>query len=270
MFSCLKYYGGKTPLAKEIVKLMPVHIHYVEPYSGSLAVLFAKNPEGISEVVNDINLNLTTMWRVFQSPETFERFKRRLEATPFSEVEWRAAKQLCDWNKERGDVDSVDVAVAYFIMCRQSREGKCKAFATLSRNRTRKNVNEQASAWFSSIEGLDYVYHRLRNVVILCEDGVDVIKQQDGINTLYYIDPTYLHETRVSKNDYEYEMSPEQHKELLSMLCDIKGKFLLSGYHSDLYDEYAKQQGWHFKEFKVDCKVSKTRSDRIEVVWMNY
>lgn len=246
---------------------MPSHIHYVEPYAGSLAVLFAKDPIG-SEVVNDINLNLTIMWKVLQDETSFAKFKRRIEATPFSEVEWRQAKQICDINNKNQDVSDIDVAVAFFILCRQSREGKCKAFATLSRNRVRKQINEQASAWWNAVEGLSDVYHRLRNVVILCEDALDIIGSQDGINTLFYLDPTYLHETRVTTKDYEHEMTNEQHKELLESLCDIKGKFILSGYHSTLYDDFAKQQGWRSYEFKIDCKPG--NSDRTEVVWLNY
>lgn len=30
----LKWHGGKHYLAKRIIKLMPLHIHYVEPYFG--------------------------------------------------------------------------------------------------------------------------------------------------------------------------------------------------------------------------------------------
>jgi len=34
---------------------MPPHLHYMEPYFGGGAVLFAKQYEGVSEVVNDLN-----------------------------------------------------------------------------------------------------------------------------------------------------------------------------------------------------------------------
>ena len=81
----IKYHGGKHYLAKRIIGLMPEHIHYVEPYFGGGAVLLAKNPEGVSEVVNDIWGSLTNFWRVLQDPKPFKLFQRRIEATPLAE-----------------------------------------------------------------------------------------------------------------------------------------------------------------------------------------
>ncbi len=83
----LKWHGGKHYLARRIVARMPPHTHYVEPYAGGLAVLLAKNPDGVSEVVNDLHRDLTTFWRVLQDADAFEDFRRAVEAVPFSEAE---------------------------------------------------------------------------------------------------------------------------------------------------------------------------------------
>src|SRR4051794_29514866 len=92
----LKWHGGKHYLARKLIALMPPHTHYVEPYAGGLAVLLAKPCDGISEVVNDLNGDLTTFWRVLQDANLFRRFQRRVQAIPFSEQEWQDAKQLLD------------------------------------------------------------------------------------------------------------------------------------------------------------------------------
>src|SRR5688500_12807739 len=98
--------GGKFYLASKIVALMPPkvqnpskpakddpgYVHYVEPYFGGGAVLLANDPEGISEVVNDLNISLTNFWKVMQDPHSFEQFMRRVECTPFSEFEFRGAE----------------------------------------------------------------------------------------------------------------------------------------------------------------------------------
>ena len=97
------------------------------------------------------------------------------------------------------------------------------------------NMNEQASAWLTAIEGLPAVHERLKRVVILNRDVLDVIRQQDGPDTLFYCDPPYLKETCASKDVYAHEMTDTQHLQLLELLNGIKGKFLLSGYPSGLY-----------------------------------
>lgn len=76
----LKWHGGKHYLAKRIIELMPPHVHYVEPYFGGGAVLFAKPSkwiEGHSEVVNDIDGELMNFWRVLASPKWFPSFARQ-------------------------------------------------------------------------------------------------------------------------------------------------------------------------------------------------
>ena len=105
---------------------MPGHKHYVEPYFGGGSVLFSKNPDGVSEVVNDVDGRLMSFWRVLRKDEQFEKFRRRIEATPFSEIEWQEAGDHLD------DPDPVARAAAFFIRCRQSLAGRMDTFAPLS------------------------------------------------------------------------------------------------------------------------------------------
>src|SRR5712692_11203335 len=90
----LKWHGGKHYLASRIVALMPPHTHYVEPYAGGLAVLLSKSPDGVSEVVNDLDRRLTNFWKVLQDNALFLEFQRLVEAIPFSEPEWREATEV--------------------------------------------------------------------------------------------------------------------------------------------------------------------------------
>ena len=258
---------------------MPPHLHYVEAYFGGGAVLLEKDPfdkslywgtkgweQGVSEVVNDINLELTNFWRALQSEESFQAFKRIIEAMPFSQVEWEAAEKRQHPIKEL----DVEAAVAFFVRCRQSRAGEFKAFATLSRNRTRRLQNEQASAWWNCVEGLGAAHSRLKKVVILNEDALKVIQAQDGKKTLFYLDPPYLHLTRASKGNYRHEMTEEDHRKLLETIKCCQGKVMLSGYLSDLYDKQLK--GWNRHDFVIDNKAAggTTKRKMTESVWTNF
>jgi DNA adenine methylase len=259
----LKWHGGKHYLAERIVALMSNHIHYVEPYAGGLSVLLRKDPDDISEVVNDIDGDLTNFWRILQADESFERFSRKLQATPFSESEWLNAQN------DAGD-DPVARAVCFFIHCRQSLAGRMNGFATLSRTRTRRRMNEQASAWLNAVEGLEIVHSRLKRVVILNREALEVIRQQDGPETLFYLDPPYLDETRTSKNVYKFEMSAKQHSELLGVIKKCVGKVMISGYPSEMYDR--ELADWHRHVFKIPNQAAGGSSKRemTEVVWCNF
>lgn len=160
--------------------------------------------------------------------------------------------------------------MAFFIHARQSRQGLFKDFATLSRNRTRRGMNEQVSAWLTAIEGLPEVHERLKRVVILNRDASDVIRSQDGPNTLFYCDPPYLHSTRTAADAYTHEMTKEQHKTLLDTINNCKGMVMLSGYRNPLYDR--ELRGWNRHDFQIDNKASGAATKHIvtESVWCNF
>lgn len=270
----LKWHGGKHYLASKIIALFPPRsewCHYVEPYFGGGSVLLANDPEGISEVANDIDFELTNFWCALQLPEAFAEFKRRVDAIPFSEVEFKGAavEPPMTFDKLGG---MTALAVNFFIRCRQSLAGRMDTFAPLSRNRTRRGMNEQASAWLNAVDGLPAVHARLRRVVILNRPALEVIKQQDGPKTLFYLDPPYLHETRVATDAYQHEMTADEHGELLVALTTIKGRFLLSGYRSEMYDDAAKCQGWKRHDFDLPNNAAGGGEKRrmTECVWTNY
>ena len=145
-------------------------------------------------------------------------------------------------------------------------------FATLSRNRTRSGMNEQVSAWLNVVEGLPDVHERLRSVVILNQSACEVIKKQDGEHTLFYCDPPYLHETRATTGEYAFEMTESQHRELLDVLSGISGRFMLSGYPSELYREWEERHGWKRHETLIDNKAAagKVKEKKTECLWCNY
>lgn len=277
----IKIHGGKDSLASWIVGLMPPrcknpnnprpddsgYLHYVEPYFGGGSVLLENDPEGISEVVNDINGELVNFWNVLRCPSEFELLHRFLEAAPFDQKRFDSLLRLTP-----GLGTCVDRAWRFFILCRQSLAGRMQGFSPVSRNRTRRGMNEQVSAWLNAIEGLPAVHARLKRVLILNGDALDVIRQQDGPRTLVYADPPYVHSSRATVGEYEHEMSEQDHAKLLLALDEMKGRFLLSGYHSRLYDNHAKTRGWrcHEKQIHNHAAGGKTKRIMTECVWCNY
>jgi DNA adenine methylase len=256
--------GGKGYLASRIVAMMPPHLHYVEPFAGGLAVMLAKDPEGVSEVANDLNATLTNFWSVLRHPDDFEDFRRRAEATPFSKIEWDRAAGMLD------APGNVTRAWAFFVHCRQSMAGRMESFAPLSRSRTRRGMNEQASAWIGAVDGLAAVHARLRRVAILNAPAAEVIRQQDGADTLFYLDPPYYHDTRTAPDVYAHEMTHKQHVELLETVRACKGKVMLSGYRCPTYDD--RLVGWARHEWELPNNSASGASKRrmVECLWKNW
>ena len=289
----IKRHGGKSYLAEKIIELMPPRTvnshapaaddagwcHFVEPFFGGGSVLFAMNPAGIGEVVNDLDGELTNFWRVLQDLPSFEQFTRLVESIPCSQVEFEDARKQIEslaaqWPDGRipEGVENVKRAAWFFVINRQSRQALGRVFSTLAKTRTRRGMNELPSAWLSAIEGLPEIHARLKRVVILHDDALKIIRQQDGPRTLFYLDPPYLHETRATTGEYQHEMTEQHHAALLDVLERVQGRFLLSGYHSPLYDRRATAAGWRCAEFKIDNKAGggKEKRQMIECVWMNY
>lgn len=88
MKSVLKYPGAKNRLAPWICEYIPRHDVYLEPFAGSLAVLFNK-PRSHIETVNDLDGEVVNFFRIVRDRES--ELRRAIELTPFSRGEYEAA-----------------------------------------------------------------------------------------------------------------------------------------------------------------------------------
>jgi DNA adenine methylase len=131
-------------------------------------------------------------------------------------------------------------------------------------------MNEQVLAWLTAVEGLPAVHARLRRVVVLNRPALEVIRSQDGPETLFYCDPPYLPSSRATPDVYQHEMSEQDHRELLDLLKTVEGKVMLSGYPSDLYDECL--VGWtrHCFDVPNNAAGGAEKQRMTEVVWCNF
>jgi DNA adenine methylase len=257
---------------------MPRHLHYVEPFAGGLAVLLERDPNdkrlwmsedgnrgGVSEVANDLNGELMNFWRVLQRRDAFAAFQQQVGVTPLSHEEFNRAQR-------RILLEEIDInhAVKFFVAARQSRAGTFRGFTSLTRSRTRRGINGNASEWLGAVEGLPAVHARLLPVVVENMDAMKLIPREDTPDTLFYCDPPYLHETRATKDAYACEMTSAEHAKLLRVLQSCKGKVMLSGYHSSLYD--AALSSWRCEEFDLPNNAAGGNEKRrmTECLWMNF
>ncbi len=257
----VKWHGGKHYLAGRIAALFPAHRTYVEPFGGAASVLLNKEPSPV-EVYNDLDLRITRLFRVLR--DHGEEFRRRLCLTPYSEAEFLHAAVP--------HYDEIEQARRDFVRFRQSIGGRGDNFS-FTLHRARRGMADVVSGYLSAIDGeLPKVVERLRTVQIMHRPASEVIRLYDGPDTLFYCDPPYLPETRAElrRPAYTVDMTEEDHRALAEELRRCRGKVVLSGYPSALYDEL--YEGWRVVliEMANHAAVGKEKRRQVECLWLNW
>ena len=250
----LNYPGAKWGMAKEIVALIPPHRSYVEPFFGSGAVLFNKPPSAI-ETVNDIDGDIVNFFKVLrEQPEKLAAF---IAMTPYSRAVFD------DAHENRG---SSDFERAYKFAIR-SKMGH--GFKTYQKTGFKIDVHARENSYavncWNRLPGdlLDAA-GRLKSVQIENRPALELIQKFNYSNVLIYADPPYLLNTRGGKQ-YRYEMTEQDHLDLLDGLKQHKGSVILSGYPSDMYDH--ELSGWSRVYRK---SYNQNAAQRTEVLWCNF
>lgn len=253
----LNYPGAKWNIANWIIDHMPKHHSYLEPFFGSGAVLFNKQPSSI-ETINDLDCDVTNLFECIR--DDCERLARLVAMTPYSREEYDKSFQV-----DSPETDPYKKALVFLTRCWQGH-----GFRT----------NGYKVGWKNDVQGREQMYavynwYRLPNWVIAIADrlkktqienmsAIDLIKRFNYKNVLIYADPPYLLNTRSGKQ-YKHEMTEEQHIELLETLLQHRGPVIISGYQNDLYDDFLVKWG---KNKQSSC--AEYGKPRTEVIWMNY
>lgn len=263
MKSPIVYFGGKGCMYKNIIKYFPEDYKvYVEPFAGSAALFFHKQPSPI-EILNDIDMNIYSLYKVLQEDELFELFKAKCDKAIYSEAMRKQCKEILKTN-----ASFVDKAFAFWYVNRTSVNG-IGGFK-IATNVIRKGISKCVRDFLATIENLPQIHERLSNAIILCTDALKVIKSfLERKDAFLYLDPPYHQSTR-SKARYKYDFNDKQHEELINLIMKSKCKILLSGYNNPLY-EILDDNGWEKIMFQVNTQDGKRKPKiKTEVLWRNY
>jgi len=257
MRSPIPWYGGKHLLAKRIIPFIECAPHqtYVEPFGGGANVLLTKRPSNV-EVYNDRDEGLVNFFRVLADPMLFDQFCRRVSALPYSRALHGQYGQ--SWMNE---TDPVVRAAQWFLVARQSFSGQFNTSWGYSVSKSCRGMASECASWLSAIQSLPNVHARLMRVQIECHDWRTVLEAYDRENTLFYMDPPYVWETRrpSSQNIYAHELSNADDRDLTAAILKMKGRGLLSGYESAVYAPLL-DAGWSVTRWRVPCyAVAKTK-----------
>lgn len=260
----LRYHGGKWLLAPWIISHFPKHRIYAEPYGGAGSVLLRKQ-RSFCEIYNDLDGEIVHLFRILRDRESALRLCDLLELTPFSRADFDIAYEDASDAVERARrcvVRSFFGFAATGICDIRSKTG--------FRAASKRTGRPHAMDWVNFPECLWLTVERLKGVTIECREALEVIRQQDDPETLFYIDPPYLKSQRNSHGkQYRFELGLPDHHDLAKVLKSIRGKCVISGYPSELYDRqlYA---DWRRVEKTAAASGQVGQVQRTEVLWLNF
>jgi DNA adenine methylase len=212
MKSFLSYLGGKSLLAGRILPLIPEHTCYCEVFAGAAWLLF-KKPESEVEIINDINSDLVTLYRVIK--HHLEEFIRYLKWLLVSRDEFERFKA-----ETPETLTDIQRAVRFYYLLRNGYSARIPkptfSISTLKRsNFNLLRIEEELSA----------VHLRLARVYVENLHYEEVLTRFDRPHTFFYIDPPYY-----GCEDYYGKglFSREDFSRLADMLSSLQGRFIMS------------------------------------------
>ena len=253
----LRYHGGKFRLADWIISHFPEHVCYVEPFGGGASVLLTKQAAE-REVYNDLAHDVVNFFRVLRERE--DELIRAILLTPYAREEfYNAYEPVCD--------DPLEQARRFYTRLWQSMSSSATSTGRNAGWRTQKSSGRaNAIKSFNRTNHLYAVAARFKWVQIEHQEASKVIKRYDTPQTLYYVDPPYVHTTRNEdkRRAYHHEMTDDDHRELAQLLHEVKGMVILSGYPCLLYDELY----GHWRVEKTTT-MDMNANEKTEALWLS-
>ena len=272
-----KWLGSKCRMRGrllEIINTIPRKL-YVEPFGGSGAMFFGKEPE--NSVYNDLNGLLTNFFRKIRSEKDRAIIQEIASYTPANFDYWHEFKDVCKaylaQDEERlkqtlamanlAEYD-VEIAVAFaFFYCQSHAFSGSILHSFGEWLKPRGNVQ-----YATSIALFEEYAKRLAYTTITKRDFRECIAKHDDKDTLFYCDPPYECN---SSGDYKQGWTSQDTADLVRILCDAQGSVVLSCYDCELYRPLL-DAGYTKRDFSFSSNVRRLQDDspsaaRVETVY---
>ncbi len=249
----ISYYGGKQTMLKHILSLIPDHKLYTEAFCGGAAVLFAKKPCA-AEIINDLNMSLTVFYWICQV--NYPELKQEIDKTLHCRDIHAHAAHILNYPDY---FNQAQRAWAVWALCKMS-------FASMLDGTFGYDFEGGMPKKLSNAkdEFTEQLSRRLEKVTIENRDALDVISCYDCSDAFHFIDPPYINSDCAHYEGVFNEYCMEQ---LLQLLEQIKGKFMLTMFPYRPIENYAEKNGWVIHRIERTISASKI-SRRKQEEWM--
>lgn len=208
----IQWVGGKRKLAPQILPLFSDHKCYVEVFAGAAALFFMKEPVKV-EVLNDINKELVTLYRVVQNH--LEEFCRQFKYALVS-------RQIYDWLQETTPDTLTDIqrSARFYYLQKTSFGGKVGK-QNFGYSTTRPpNLNLMRME-----EELSQAHLRLSRATVENLGWKKCVEKYDRPHTLFYLDPPYY---KVDKGFYGTTLALDDYHQMAEAARTMKGRAIIS------------------------------------------
>ena len=232
--------GTKKIIKKEIIKRIPSHKTYIEPFVGGGAILFGKEPSEI-EIINDLDTDLMKGYSILKNIKNFKNAD--INQTNLNEL-----NKYYNDNTKKSDSDKLIKSIL-----------KCNTFGSTGKGKLYKSSDYQYKT-----KKIPLYQERLKNVKMFNRSYENIIKKYDNKDTFYFLDPPYEDSKKL------YEKGEFDLKKLQEILKNIKGKFLLTLNDSQNVRELFKN--YNITRFKIIGQGNKNigQGVRYELFITNY
>lgn len=218
----IPWMGGKRRLADKLIPLFPQHECYVEVFCGGAALYFLKRPAPV-EILNDINIELATLYRVLT--HHLEEFVRQFK--------WAiSSRQVFEWHKITRPETLTDIqrAARFFYLQHHAFGGKVDG----------QNYGTATTAPMINLLRIEETLSAAH--LRLCQGTntenlpwLDCMQRYDRGHTFFYCDPPYW-ETAGYGVPFEYQ----EYEKMAEFMKTCQGKVMVSiNDHKDIRKAYA-------------------------------
>ncbi len=235
----IPWMGGKRRLANRLIPLFPPHECYVEVFAGGAALFFLRPQAAPVEVLNDINGDLVTLYRVVQNH--LEEFVRQFK--------WAlSSRQIFEWQKMTRPETLTDIqrAARFFYLQHHAFAGKVtgQTFGTAT---TGPAIN-----LLRIEENLSAAWQRLAGTYVENLPWLDCAERYDRAHTFLYMDPPYW-----QTNGYGVDFSFDNYERIADFMRRCRGRVMVSiNDHPDIRRVF---EGFHLESLELCYSVANQR-----------
>lgn len=287
----IKWVGGKSQLLTQLDALLPIdfsnweNVTYIEPFVGGGAMLFhmlLEHPNITHAVINDINPDLTTCYRVVRDePRPLIAALKEMQREYYSLTNEESRRMYYMEKRLRFNtkaLDPIENTMLFFFLNRTCFNGLYRVNKNGLFNVPFGKYDNPTICDENTILADSFL---LQNVEILTGDFKETIKHANAPE-LFYFDPPYRPLSNTSSfNDYAKEAFNDDAQVRLKEFCDEVNQagfsFMLSNsdckgkngdtFFDDLYADYVIDRVWATRS--VNANASK-RGKLTEILVHNY